>query len=443
MRNRRPNLLFVFTDQQSALAVGGPEHPHVRTPAFESLANEGTTFTRSYCAAPVCGPSRACLVTGLAAHETGVRFNGNPLREDLQTFGERIRSAGYETAWSGKWHLPKSYPTEPDAIAGFENLVLPPTHPLLSRDIGYGWPGYALGANTDGPFVDEAIRFLSRPHERPFLLSVSLHNPHDICWWARKPVRLPGPQALPPLPPNFEIPPDEPEFLQICRLRDHYGEELEYTARWSDEDWRLYLHAYYRMTEAVDAEVGRLLNALDAQGLRENTLIVLTSDHGEGMAARKWMAKLALHEEVVRVPLVVAGPGVTHATSDALVSGLDLAPTFCDFAGVQPPDGARGHSLRPLLEQRSPTTARDFLVCTLDPDDQRPDMTARAVISRQYKYCLFSHGPRHETLHDLIADPGEQRNLAARPEFRHVLEEHRSYWKTWQRETGDRIPQGP
>lgn len=446
MRAEPPNLLFVFTDQQSALAVGRPDQPWLKTPSIGALAARGVSFARSYCAAPVCGPSRACLVTGRAAHETGVRWNGQPLAPDVATFGERLRDADYETAWAGKWHLPKSYPTEPGEIPGFENLTIDPAHPLLQRDIGYGWPGYALGANTDGPFVDEAIRFLRRTRKRPFCLAVSLHNPHDICWWVRKPVRLPGPDELPPLPANFAIPPDEPEFLRLCRLRDHYGEEIRYTAGWDEAAWRLYLHAYFRMTETVDAEVGRLLRALDEQGLSDNTLVVFTSDHGEGMAARQWVAKLAFHDEVLRVPLIVAGPGVAGAgrvDNDSLVSGLDLAPTFCDYAGAAAPEGARGRSLRALLENASSAWGRTHLVCALDPDNQRPDLSARAVVTHRYKYCAYSTGPRHETLHDLEDDPGEQHDLAARRSHRRVLEEHRSLWKAWQRETVDSLPQGP
>lgn len=440
MPNRTPNLLFVFTDQQSALAMGGPQQPWVRTPALQALAQRGVSFTRSYCAAPVCGPSRACLLTGCAAHETKVRWNGQTPEAELATFGQRLSSVGYETAWAGKWHLPKSYPTEPDALPGFENLALAPDHPLLQREVGYGWPGYALGTNTDGPFVDRAIQFLQRPHDRPFMLAVSLHNPHDICWWVRKPCRLPGPTELPPLPANFAVPDEEPEFLRLGRLRDHYGEEIRYTTGWREEDWRLYLHAYYRMTEEVDAEVGRLLTALRATGHEDNTLVIFTSDHGEGMAAHQWVAKLAFHEEIVRVPLIVAGPGVQgrgRVDTSSLVSGLDIYPTLCDLAGAETGPSIRGRSLRPLLEQASASSPRSHLVCALDPDDHRPELSGRLVITDRFKYCAYSIGPGSETLHDLQVDPGEQHDLARSPAHRDILVEHRRLLAEWQHKTGD------
>lgn len=434
----RPNLLFVFTDQQSALAVGGSHNPYLQTPAMNELAARGVSFERSYCAAPVCGPSRACLVTGRVPHETGVRWNGQSLDPRFPTFGTRLRDAGYETAWAGKWHLPSSYPTRSGDIEGFENLSLDPDHPLLKRDIGYGWPGYALGANTDGPFVDEAIRFLQRPHKRPFCLAVSLHNPHDICWWVRKPSRLPGPSELPPLPLNFADGEVEPEFLRQCRARDHYGEEITYTANWTEQDWRLYLHAYYRMTEHVDAELGRLLHTLDVLKLRDNTIVLFTSDHGEGMAAHRWVAKLAFHEEIVRVPFIAAGPGISgvgRVDTTSLVSGLDIFPTLCDAAGISVAD-TRGRSLMPLLT-KSTSWDRKHLVCVLDPDDRRPELSGRMVITERYKYCAYSMGPIAETLHDLKEDPGELHNLAGQPALRSALEQHREILSSWLRETGD------
>jgi arylsulfatase A-like enzyme len=445
MPEARPNLLFVFTDQQSALAMGGPRQPWVQTPALQSLAARGVSFSRAYCAAPVCGPSRACLLTGRAPHETGVRWNGQTPAGHLPTFGQTLRQSGYETAWAGKWHLPKSYPTEPDALPGFENLTIAPDHPLLQRDIGYGWPGFALGANTDAPYVDQALRFLHRPHRQPFLLAVSLHNPHDICWWVRKPRRLPGPPELPPLPANFAVSDAEPELLRLGRQRDHYGEEIRYTTDWSEEDWRLYLHAYYRMTEDVDAQVGRLLDALRATGQQDNTLVIFTSDHGEGMAAHQWVAKLAFHEEIVRVPLIVAGPGVRgHGRVDAtsLVGGLDLFPTLCDFAHVRDLPATRGRSLRPLLETDAAPSDCTHLVCTLDPDNERPDLSGRLVITPRYKYCAYSTGPGAETLHDLQVDPGEQRDLARDPAHRETLAHHRHLLDHWKHETGDPFPGG-
>lgn len=433
-----PHILFVFTDQQSALALAGAGQPGLRTPNLDRLAARGVRFTRAYCASPVCGPSRACLATGRPPHDTGVRWNGQSLAAGLTTFGEHLRAVGYRTAWSGKWHVPKSYPTGPEEIPGFENLTLDANHPLLQRDIGYGWPGYGLGANTDGPFVDQAIRFLQQPHDRPFLLAVSLHNPHDICWWVRKPQRLPGPDELPRLPANFAIPEDEPEFLRRGRLRDHYGEEIRYTTGWSETDWQTYLHAYQRMTEQVDAEVGRLLDALEQQGLTERTMIVFTSDHGEGMAAHQWVAKLSFYDEVVRVPFIVAGPGVVGAgrvDSTSLISGLDIFPTLCDLGGAHVPPGP-GRSLRPLLAGPD-AWSRDYVVSEVWPDDKDPGLEGRMVVTRDFKYCAYSVGPGAESLHDLRHDPGEMHNLAEQPAYRAIRDEHRNLLQRWTRETGD------
>jgi arylsulfatase A-like enzyme len=435
------NIVLVFTDQQSLQAMGAAGNPWLRTPHMDALAAAGTRFERSYCTAPVCGPARACLVTGRAPHETGVTWNGQGLRPGLPTLGQVFRQRGYDTAWAGKWHLPKSYPTGREDIPGFENLALPPDHPSLKRTPSYGWPGYALGESTDAPFVDEAIRFLGRPRDRPFLLCVSLHNPHDICWWVRQsPLPRPTDGPLPPLPANFEPNPAEPAFLRACRERDHYGEEIRFARQWAPDDWRAYLHAYYRMVERADAEVGRLMEALRRHPAADRTLVVFTSDHGEGMAAHRWLAKLSFSEEVLRVPLVVRGPGVRAGAvnSEDLVGTTDLLPTLCDFAGIAPPP-TRGVSLRPLLAgERRPS--REFLVAELEPDPARPAMRGRMVRSARYKYCAYSDGAREETLHDLNADPGETRDLARDPRCRGELARHREMLARWCRETSDPFP---
>ena len=437
-RDDPPNVVLVFTDQQSHFALGAAGNPHLRTPHLDALARRGTRFDLSYCSAPVCGPARAALVTGRPPHQTGVRWNGDALLPDLPTLGRCFEAAGYETAWCGKWHIPESYVTTPGGIPGFRNLPLPANHPGLARSLPYGWPGYALGANTDGPFIDQALTFLDRAPARPFLLCVSLHNPHDICWWLRqKPLPLPPPGALPPLPSNFNSVAGEPAFLQACRQRDHYGEELTWTTSWRDTDWQAYLHAYYRMTEEVDGQVGRLLAALQRPALADRTVVLFTSDHGEGMAAHRWLVKLAFYEPVVRVPMILAGPGVPEGQVDEsrLTCTLDVVPTLCEAAGIQPPAGP-GRSLWTLARDRH-SPGHSAVVCELSPDNRRPDMEARMVRTERFKYCAYAGTTPGETLHDLHEDPGETCNLAANPAFAAEIRAQRAHLASWCASTGD------
>ncbi len=434
-RDGRPNVLLIMTDQQTLKASSAYGNPHLRTPQMDSLAAAGVRFTNSYCTSPVCGPSRSSLITGRMPHETGVNVNGQTPEAAIPNLGQIFRRAGYETAWAGKWHLPASYPRGPHAaVPGFDYLPVPnPT---------------GLGGQTDDPVADEAIKFLRRKHDRPFLLSVSLHNPHDICHWTgRKPVDHPHVDECPPLPSNFAPDPNQPEFIADCRRRTYYGPENTHTKNWDSDQWRRYLYAYYRFTEQVDKTIGRVLAALARQGLRDDTLIVLTSDHGEGSAGHQWVVKLMLYEEPVTVPLIVSFPGVTPAGAvdeTHLVSGLDVVPTLCDYTGVRPPDKLTGMSLRPLIEN-PPLPGREFVVSELQPFPKQPHRKGRMLRTHRYKYVAFSDGRRGEMFFDLKHDPGETRDLARDGQVREELNRHRGLLRAWVHKTQDefRVPPTP
>ena len=422
----RPNILFLMTDQQTLRAMSAYGNRYLRTPHMDSIAAGGVRFEKSYCTAPVCGPARSSLITSRMPHETGVEINGQTPDPSIPTMGHIFREAGYVTAWAGKWHLPKSYPQGP--VPGFEYLSVPEG------------TKFRLGAQTDGPVADEAIAFLRRRHERPFLLGVSLHNPHDICWSVRQDPPEPiDERLLPPLPANFEIDPNEPEFIGVCRRRTEYGPEILYTKDWDKTRWRQYLYQYYRHAEQVDVEIGRILRTLRQRGLADDTLIVFTSDHGEGAAAHRWVVKLMLYEEPVTVPLVVSWKGVTPAgrvDSTHLVSGLDVLPTMCDYAGIGLRDDFEGMSLRPLIEHpRRP--GREFVVTELQPDTGDLRKKGRMLRTHRYKYVVFSQGENREMLFDLENDPGEMDNLAGKSSAKRELERCRTLLQDWIAQTED------
>ncbi len=423
---KRPNILFIMTDQQTLRAMSAYGNPHLDTPHMDSIAARGVRFEISYCTAPVCGPARSSLITSRMPHVTGVNINNQVPDASIPNMGQVFREAGYATAWAGKWHLPASYPQGP--IPGFEYLPVPEG------------TKFRLGLETDGPVTDKAIEFLGRRHDWPFLLAVSLHNPHDICWWVREePRRHADMKGLPPLPANFEIDPDEPQFIAECRTRTKYGPENIYTRQWDRTQWRAYLHQYYRYTEEVDRQIGRILQALRERGLDESTLIIFTSDHGEGAAAHHWVVKLMLYEEPATVPLLVSWKGVTpagRADSTHLVCGLDVLPTMCDYADVPPREGFEGISLRPLIE-RPALAGRDFVVTELQPDSEHLEKKGRMLRTRRYKYIVFSHGENREILFDLENDPGETVNVARRSSAHSELERHRSLLRQWVSQAGD------
>jgi arylsulfatase A-like enzyme len=438
---KKPNIVFIFTDQQTWRAISCAGNPHLSTPAMDRLAMSGVRFEQAYCTSPVCGPARGSLLTGRMPHETGVEWNnGQPIRAGLPNMGQIFREHGYRTVWGGKWHLPESYPLRAGSsqkeIDGFELLPF--------YDSSKNYPEWGYGDVTDEPLAEAAAGFLKEAPEQPFLLGLSFCNPHDCCYLTRRPERYPGAGdidgPLPPLPPNYAVIPDEPEFTSQRRYEiDHYGDEVLLSKDWGEQEWRAYLWNYYRMTERVDTAIGKVLQTMEQSGLTENTIILFTSDHGDGVASHKWTAKLSLYEEPVRIPFIVSYPKhipAGYVDSDHLVSQLEVLPTFCDFAGIPTQSGIRGASLRGIIENPG-SEWRNFVVTELADDKDNTDRKGRMVRTAQYKYNVYSHGARAEQLFDLKHDPGETQNLAFEPALNEILIYHRTLLKRWMAETDD------
>jgi arylsulfatase A-like enzyme len=433
MATERPNILYIFTDQQGANSMSCAGNGDLQTPAMDRLAAEGVRFERTYCAQPLCTPSRSSMFTGLMPHQTGAPRNEMAISEHLrqQEMGTVFAAAGYECAYGGKWHVPGL--TIQDGH-GFRRI----------SPIGSQRPNLNGG---DDHLVEACEAFLRQQHEQPFLLVASFDNPHNICEYANE-LGLPqGPIPAPPsveecpaLPANSAVPPDEPEAIRFEQSADPF---MYPTADYTIDDWRRYRWAYYRLVEKVDAMIGRILDVLDEQGLWENTLVVFSSDHGDGGGAHQWNQKCVLYEESVRVPLIVRGPGSGpkgFADREHLVcNGLDLLPTFCDYAGIKPPAGLSGASLRQLVEGRQPTSWREGVVVeTVFDGDCGRATVGRMVRTDRYKYVVYEWGTRREQLFDLEQDPGEMVNLIASTSHANVLEDHRRRLYARCEKTGDR-----
>jgi arylsulfatase A-like enzyme len=324
--------------------------------------------------------------------------------------GEVFRGAGFHTAYAGKWHLPKSF----DGMTAFDRIA----------------GGERLGAQMDAPVADACVGYLKQAKSRsePFLLVASFMNPHDICDWIR---RHPGarshPQRFryPPAPANQRIDPQEPEAIQFHRTAgyDLMSQAVGIASQWLRDDFREYLHDYYRMVERVDREIGRVLAALRADQLEDNTIVAFASDHGEGLGGHSWVQKASFYEEAAHVPFFISGPGIAGARrSTDLVTLMDIMPTFCDYAGIPAPAGVRGISLRPSLEGKS--QPREFVTSHLRYDSAARE--GRMLRTQRFKYVVHNSGRRAEQLFDLLADAGEVRNLAAEPGARPLLEQHRT-----------------
>ncbi|WP_247235688.1 sulfatase [Telluribacter sp. SYSU D00476] len=432
---KRPNVLIIMTDQQTNDCLSLMGNPNLKTPNMDALAKSGVYFTESYCSSPVCGPSRSSLLTGRMPHETGVVWNSTHISASTPTIGTIFSKAGYNTAWAGKWHLPEAYPAKSgkDSVNGFKVL---PVH--LAKE------SWELGEDTDQPIADAAVKYLKEYKDTsPFILAVSLHNPHDICHVPRQPANYAKASQikdpLPPLPANFNPPLKEPQWLEEKRQMDHYGDELLRTQHYTEADWQAYLYHYYRFAEKVDGEIGKIMSALRERKLDENTIIVFTSDHGDGSAAHKWAAKLSLYEEAVSVPFGISWKGHIPAgriDRNQLVSNIDLAPTLCDYAGITNHPAFTGTSLRKVLENPD-ATLRSYVVVQLEDDKENQSRHARMIRDQRYKYNVYNQGANNEQLFDLWNDPGETRNLAYETNYQPVKERLRKNLSQWKSSTRD------
>jgi len=423
----KPNLLVIVTDQQHAGMLSCTGNRWLKTPAMDSLAAAGMRFELAYSANPVSLPARFTFLTGLYPSAVGVRHNGtrpNARVKEMpaRSMGWLLRKAGYETAYGGKVHLPG--PMRNVAGLGFN---------VISRD-------------QRDRLADACAEFVGRKHDKPFLLFASFINPHDICYMAIRDhnaksglgARTPKPMLeamkppagvsredfvakhCPPLPANLEPPSGEPEGVtDLLKLRPF---RMHARKTWGADKWRIHRWAYCRLTERVDAQIGKVLAALRKAGLEENTVVIFTSDHGDMDGAHRLEHKTMFYEEASRVPMIVTQKGRTRAggvdRAHLVSSGIDLIPTLCDYAGVAPPADLPGRSVRALAEGRKPADDwRDELVV----ENQNHYM----LHTGRHKYALFDRGANREMLVDLKTDPGEMKNLAADVAHQTVLADHR------------------
>ena len=433
-KDQRPNIIFICTDQQQAGMMSCAGNKYLNTPAMDSLAATGVRFEKAYCTNPVCLPSRYSLMTGRMPGELGIRDNvvnwleAVPEEITENTPGWLLRNAGYDVGYGGKVHLPKGM--HPEAM-GFDKIT----------------------SDERAGLSDSCIEFIRKERENPFFLVASFINPHDICYMAIRDYqnldreRLAAPlnaleaalklpegvsrdeffeKYCPPLPDNFEPQDQEPEAIRMIQEQRLFKKHAKDT--WSEEKWRMHRWAYCRLTEMVDAQIGRVLDALRESGLEENTLIIFSSDHGDMDSAHRMEHKTTLYEEPVRIPLIVSHKGITPpgAVNDThlISNGLDLIPTLCDYAGITPPAGLTGLSFRPLAEGRKYQSWRDHLWIESE--------FGYMVHSGRYKYMLYDSGTNREQLMDLQKDPGEMKNMAMDPAYGDILSEHRQYFRYYQ-----------
>jgi len=418
------NVLLIMSDQHSPKAAGFAGHPQAITPNLDRLAASGRVFESAYCTSPICVPSRASIATGRYVHDLGTWDNAAPYVGSVASWGHRLGDAGYRVTTIGKLHFRNSeddtgYPDQRYAmhIHGKGDL-LGISHRADSDTPRVGRANKAIRGATSGEsdytrfdrsVADEAVRYLTdEAADGPWALMVSFVAPH---------FPLVAPQEFFDLydPEDLDIPSrdrgawDHPEvdvFLAAFGLADPF----------TDAEIRNALHSYLALCSFLDANVGRVLDALAASGQAGHTLVVYTSDHGESAGAHGLWLKHLMNEESVGVPLIMAGPDLAPSAVENPVSHVDLFPTFLGWAGVPVrEDDLPGFS---LLSSKSVDSDRTVM------SEYHANGTIGAsfmVRFGRYKYIEYINGPPQ--LFDLAVDPHENTDFSMDPAYATVLEE--------------------
>ncbi|WP_339906990.1 sulfatase [Symmachiella dynata] len=413
----KPNVLFIAVDDLNDWtgALGG--YPGIETPNLDRLAGRGVLFTRAYCSAPACNPSRASLLTGIRPSTSGVYQNSQPWRRalpDAVTLPQQFQAAGYRVWGGGKiyhgrfpdrpsWHEYFKRPQDPQPEKRPANGIAKTGH------FDWGPVQVADEEMSDAVVTSWGIDFLKQKQSQPFFLAVGLFRPH-LPWYAPQKYFDQYPLDSIRLPKVLDNDLDDVPAVgkRFARLRDHRNVTRT-------DNWKKAVQGYLASITFTDAQVGRLLDALDASGHAENTIIVLWSDHGWHLGEKHHWRKFALWEEATRVTLMITAPGITQpgGRCQRTVSLLDIYPTLCDLCGLDQPEVLEGDSLKPLLKNPA-------------ADWTRPAVTTHgrnnhAARSERWRYIRYEDGG--EELYDHDADPLEWKNLAADEQYADVKAE--------------------
>ena len=415
-RKERPNVLFIAIDDLNDWVgvMGG--HPQAITPNLDKFAKSGILFKRAYCSAPACNPSRASLLSGLRPSTTGVYHNPQPWRPvmpQVVTLPDLLRRSGYHV-WGGGKIFHGSFPDTKawdEYFKGsnkFKNNVLPPNG--IGGNMRWGPIDVEDEDMPDTQMTDWAIDKLKKKHEQPFFLAVGYIKPH-LTWHAPKKyfdmhpldkVKLPkvNKSDLNDIPPSG------------IKMAKPGGDHKKITKKGV---WKEAVQAYLATSTYMDAQLGRLLQALEDSEYADNTIVIIWSDHGWHLGEKEHWRKFALWEEAARVVMMARAPGMTPPGRECqrTVTLLDIYPTVVELCDVQPKGKLEGHSLVPLLKNP-------------DAEWKHPAITTHgrnnhAVRTERWRYIHYANG--EEELYDHDNDPMEWKNLAGDPKFANIKKE--------------------
>jgi arylsulfatase A-like enzyme len=471
------NILFILPDQFRADCLGYKGiHPHLKTPHLDRLASGGVSFDTAVTPAPLCGPARCSVFSGLYPHQARGILEEEKLgaRDEMEVGVERdmlinttelqerplltdlLRERGYHMAYAGKWHLGENilgnwFPQHhgsinSDYVTWLQNSGLPREgwalndHEVKSQRVPHmSIPHTKVSAvdehdHNDAWVTDIALQYLrDRPKDQPLFLVCGLNGPHPPLvvpqpyYGMYDPGQMEKPGNFGPIPGEL----DGKKNSFYRRLFEDHGEDWDV--------WRKSVAVYHGYCSYIDAQVGRLLAGLEEEGILDETLVVFASDHGEMLGQRGLWHKMQAYEESLRVPLIISAPWIRQGErSRALASLIDIAPTLLDLAGAGVPLEYEGESLLPLLDGRRDKTEREYVYAEQEPlGPFHGESDWRMVSDGRWKY-VWNYGDKDE-LYDLEADPWEVDNLAEDVAHGAVLDRLKTNLAEWMVRTNDKF----
>ena len=436
--NQPPNVILIISDQWSTKVSDGLGNYKngILTPGIDLLAKQGVSFKQAYSTYPLCTPARASLFTGLYSHNNDVGFN---LKKDsilaraelTPTLGKSFKDAGYNVAYFGKEHA-----------GGYGYASATEFGSMTHSNGGM----LAEGSAYDPIFTEDAIKYIKDQKDKPFFMTLSLINPHDICrvlggkvqgatfadaiHFARNDdelyLRF---QPRPDLPSNHDVAYEKGMILD----KDFMYKEV---FGLNEDQWKRFIATYQLLIENTDRLIGLLLESLKQQGLEENTIVLFTTDHGEMAGSHKLIAKTTFYEESSKIPVIIRYPKkIKQSTtnSEALVSTIDIMPTLLDLAGVKIPQGIDGRSFKnQILNPKVSTNEFDIVFSQ--------NQFGRMVRYDEFKYVRsVVYGITYEILYDIDNDPAESKNLLDDPKFKNQLSKGRKLLNDWLENEGTNL----
>jgi len=449
MNARKPNVLFLLTDQHNAHVAGFAGNEIVNTENLDRLASQSVQFDAAYCQSPICTASRISLWTGLLTHHCGGWNNSMPIFPELQTVPEHFGKHGYATCGVGKMHTGGDRPMNGFQKRPYGDLIpnarcSHQPDPIQSMVNNY-WTNHQKGRFCyagpseipesmiqDNVVTLESLAFIHEHGkdnpDKPWFLCASYQRPHhpltapkryfDKYW--------PDGPELSPLPNGYpsEIHPHDKFIVDDFNLMD-----------FSDEEKRRGLAGYYACVDFVDDCIGELIDELESNGILDNTIIIYTSDHGDLASEHGLWWKRSYYEGSSRSPLLIKLPEMKQNLKvDTPVELLDLFPTLCELCELPVPEGLHGESLAPLMDETETRDRRKKFARSQYL--QRPETGFRMIRTPRWKYVEFMADGSPPVLFDMVSDPGETENVAGLAENSDIVEELRKrLWEdgeTWE-----------